>query len=232
MMQPLDSPVFPVAGVRVRGEIACFTRPEMKVERVSYEVITPSAARGVLEAILWKPAIAWVVRRIHVLAPVRWTSFKRNEVTGKIATGAVRSAMRGGTSPAPIAIEEARAQRHTLALRDVDYVIEAGFRLVAAKAEPEDTPVKFIEMFRRRLEKGQCFRTPYLGCREFPARVESAPERFSAVPETRDLGWMLHDIEFRTDAANLPHFFQARLVAGTIDVPPLRPGLDPQGATP
>jgi CRISPR-associated protein Cas5d len=227
-----DSPLF---AVRVRGEIACFTRPEMKVERVSYEVITPSAARGVLEAILWKPAIAWVVRRIHVLAPVRWISFKRNEVTSKIPTGSIRSAMRGG-SPAPsLIIEDKRAQRHTLALRDVDYVIEAGFRMVPEQAGAEDSIVKFTEMFRRRLEKGQCFRTPYLGCREFVARVEPAPEDFTnlrRIPNeeaNRDLGLMLHDIEFRAAADNLPHFFQARMERGAIEVPPLVPGLHGTG---
>jgi CRISPR-associated protein Cas5d len=229
-MSPTDSPVF---AVRVRGEIACFTRPEMKVERVSYEVITPSAARGVLEAVLWKPAIAWAVRRIHVLAPVRWIAFKRNEVTHKIPTGTVRSAMRGGPLPA-LAAEERRAQRNTLALRDVDYVIEAGFRLVPDRAGPADTLVKFTEMFRRRLEKGQCFRVPYLGCREFVAQVEPAPDGWETErrDDTRDLGWMLHDIEFRAKGGNLPHFFQARLERGMIEVPALRPGLQTAGGAP
>jgi CRISPR-associated protein Cas5d len=217
--------------VRVRGPIACFTRPEMKVERVSYEVITPSAARGVLEAILWKPAIAWVVQRIHVLAPVRWIAFKRNEVTSKIATGTVRSAMRGGPLPA-LVVEDRRAQRNTLALRDVDYVIEAGFRMVPDKVGPADTVVKFTEMFHRRLEKGQCFRTPYLGCREFVAQVEPAPEGWERLVrrgDTRELGWMLHDIEFGAPAGNRPHFFLARMDGGVIEVPPFPPGSLEQG---
>jgi CRISPR-associated protein Cas5d len=226
MAHSLDSPLFKV---RISGDWACFTRPEMKVERVSYEVITPSAARGVLEAILWKPAIAWIVHRVHVLKPIRWASFKRNEVTDKIPVARITRAMGSGNAVEPILAEECRAQRHTLALREVDYVIEAGFRMVPSKAGPDDSPVKFTEMFRRRLENGQWYRAPYLGCREFAARVEPASEAFQAISDSRDLGWMLHDIEFRTDAENLPHFFAARMTRGVIDVPEFKPGLQGGG---
>jgi CRISPR-associated protein Cas5d len=214
------APESPSFSVRIGGEFACFTRPELKVERVSYEVITPSAARGVLEAILWKPAIRWEVRRIHVLRPVRWIGFKRNEVTRKLALVGVGKIMReGGTLEPLVADEEGhRAQRHTLALRDVEYVIEAGFRMVPGRAGPEDNPVKFAEMFSRRLEKGQCYRTPYLGCREFPAWFRPAREPFSAVDETRDLGLMLYDIQF--GIKNRAHFFSARLERGVVAVAP------------
>ncbi len=213
----LDSSLFKV---RIGGEIACFTRPEMKVERVSYEVITPSAARAVLEAILWKPAIQWVVRRIHVLKPVRWIGFKRNEVTKKLALTGVGKAMRENSLLEPLIVDEDgnRAQRHTLALRDVEYVIEAGFRMVPSKAGPEDNPIKFSEMFQRRLEKGQCFRMPYLGCREFAAWFRPASEPFQAIEETRDLGLMLYDIEF--SPRNRPHFFHARMESGVVAVEP------------
>ena len=226
MANSLDSPMF---NVRISGDLACFTRPEMKVERVSYEVITPSATRGILEAILWKPAIAWVVQRVHVLKPIRWASFKRNEVTGKIPVARLTKAMNSGEAVETIVAEESRAQRHTLALRDVEYVIEAGFRMVPAKAGAEDNPLKFTEMFRRRLENGQWYRAPYLGCREFTARVEPASEGFKAISDSRDLGWMLHDIEFRPGAENLPHFFAARLNDGVIEVPEFKPGLFRQG---
>ena len=217
--------------IRVRGPYALFTRPEMKVERVSYEVITPSAARGILEAILWKPAIKWVVQRIHVLAPIRWTSLKRNEVTQKISRQNVERAMRGDMTLPIFCADQHRAQRHTLALRDVDYVIEAGFRM-SDRAGAEDNPAKFREIFERRIEKGQHFRMPYLGCREFPATVEPQVQAFAAIDESRDLGWMLHDIEFREEEAPLPHFFQARLKAGVIEVPELRPGIHASGGKP
>ncbi len=217
MTQPLDSPLFKV---RVRGELACFTRPEMKVERVSYEVITPSAARGIVEAILWKPGLQWVIRRIHVLAPVRWTGFRRNEVNEKASSKLVERAMRG-KGPLPVLlIDERRAQRHTLALRDVDYVIEAGFRMTG-RAGAADNPAKFRDMFERRLARGQCYRMPYLGCREFVADVSRQAEPFETLPDTRDFGWMLHDLEFGEDGCNFAHFFRARMERGVIEVPEL-----------
>lgn len=210
--------------VRVRGPLACFTRPEFHVERVSYEVMTPSAARGVLEAVHWKPAVRWVVTAIHVLAPVRFVAFKRNEVSKRVSTDAARSAMRGGALPAYFADDD-RQQRNTLALRDVDYVIEAHF-VTTPRWGPQDTVPKHVETFARRLRSGQTFHQPYLGCREFAAEVEPA----DAVPESRlepgwrprELGLMLHDLEFdRPDGRIVPRFFRAAIdVAGRIEVPP------------
>ena len=137
--------------VRATGELACFTRPEMKVERVSYEVMTPSAARGILEAILWKPQISWHIGAIFVLSPIRWASFRRNEVL-KVAS----------PKAGPIVADEERTQRNTVALRDVDYVIEAWFELTPG-AGPDDPVAKYVDMFRRRLSKGQHHHAPYLG---------------------------------------------------------------------
>ena len=152
--------------VRIRGEYACFTRPEFKTERVSYEVITPSAARGVLEAVLWKPAIRWHIRRILLLERPRFIQFKRNEVTKRASVDSALKAMRSGV-PQDYFTDDDRAQRNTLALRDVDYAVEAEFRMTSRQG-PEDNPKKFDEMFRRRLEKGQFHMQPYLGCRESP----------------------------------------------------------------
>lgn len=203
------------------GDNACFTRPEMKVERVSYDVMTPSAARGILEAILWKPAIRWHVEQIDVLKPIRWESVRRNEV------GSTMSPRTDG-----IFIEENRQQRAGLFLRDVAYTIHARFELTA-KAGPEDTTIKFQEMFLRRAEKGQSFHHPYLGCREFAAHFEPVfhdqplPEPIS---ESRDLGWMLHDllhdnssdkngnIHFCNEVCH-PLFFRAALDQGRMKVP-------------
>jgi CRISPR-associated protein Cas5d len=206
--------------LKVWGRNACFSRPEMKVERVSYDVMTPSAARGVLEAILWKPAIRWEVERIDVLTPIRWESVRRNEV------GSVMSSRTYG-----IFIEEQRQQRAGLFLRDVAYTIHARF-VMTDKAGPEDTVTKFQEMFLRRSERGQCFHRPYLGCREFAADFQlirqdaPLPEPFL---ETRDLGWMLYEIQhdnrvdkehvhFCTDSCR-PSFFRAELQNGVMLVP-------------
>lgn len=202
--------------VRAAGPYACFTRPEFKADRVSYESMTPSAARGLLEAILWKPAIRWRIERIHLLAPIRFDQIKRNEVARK-------ASVRGDVSRYFADDEDNRAQRNTLLLRDVDYVIEAHFSMTA-KAGPEDNLQKFREMFERRLARGQCFQTPYLGCREFVARVEPAPREWS-VPESlrsrRDLGMMLLDLDFDPgdSGAATPMFFDAKLVNGCIEVP-------------
>ena len=203
--------------VRIRGDLACFTRPEFKTERFSYEVITPSAARGVLEAVLWKPAIRWQIRRILLLAPPRFVSLKRNEVTRRASVSNALSASRSG-SPLDYFAEEDRAQRNTLALRDVDYAVEAEF-LMTAQAGSDDNPRKFDEMFRRRLEKGQFHMQPYLGCREFPAIVEpyaGDPPPLEAA--TRELGYMLHDLRYGSKG-NEPVFFRAKIERGIIEVP-------------
>jgi CRISPR-associated protein Cas5d len=203
--------------VRIRGDLACFTRPEFKTERVSYEVITPSAARGILEAILWKPAIQWHVRRILLLSPPRFVPFKRNEVTRRASVSNALRSMRSGEPPDYYADDD-RAQRNTLALRDVDYAVEAEFRMTAWLGS-DDNPKKFDGMFRRRLERGQFHMQPYLGCREFPAIVE--PYAGSPLPienETRDLGLMLHDLRYGSKG-NWPVFFPAHIERGVIEVP-------------
>ncbi len=204
--------------LKVWGDNACFTRPEMKVERVSYDAATPSAARGVLEAILWKPAIAQHVERIDVLNPVLWESMRRNEV------GALMSPRSEG-----IFIEEQRQQRAGLFLRNVAYVIHAHFTMTE-KAGSEDNITKFQEMFARRVQKGQCFNRPYLGCREFSAHFELLPgEVAGTIPDTRDLGWMLYDMRHDVSQDNgnhvhtctevcHPSFFRAHLVKGVIDL--------------
>lgn len=203
--------------VRIRGDLACFTRPEFKTERVSYEVITPSAARGVLEAILWKPAIQWRIRRILLLSPPRFTQFKRNEVTSRVSVANARRAMREA-APLDYFADEDRAQRNSVVLRDFDCAVEAEF-LMTSRQGPDDNPRKFDEMFRRRLEKGQFHMQPYLGCREFPAIVESYTGNPPPLEsETRDLGFMLHDLRYGVNG-NKPVFFAARVQNGVIEVP-------------
>jgi CRISPR-associated protein Cas5d len=216
-------------GIRllVKGERALFTRPEMKAERVSYDVITPSAARGIVEAIHWKPAIRWVIDRIQVLNEIRFGNIKRNEVGNTISSSKVRSAMKTGNldSLAFYANEpENREQRATMFLKDVAYVIEAHF-VLTAKAEPGDTEGKHLDIFNRRARKGQCLQMPCFGVREFPVDFtllegdEHAPPPHESLIESRDLGWMLHDIDF--DNAMTPHFFRASMKDGWIDVPSL-----------
>lgn len=206
----------PTLCLRARGPLACFTRPELKVERVSYSVMTPSAARGLLEAVLWKPAIQWHIERIHVLKEIRFTAFRRNEVNSKASRPPEKLVANGGTAPIYFADED-RAQRNTVALRDVDYVIDAHFTLTE-KAGPEDNLKKFKEIFQRRVEKGQHFHQPYFGCREFVAEVlppDSAPPSIS---ENADLGLMLLDIAYGKNE-NTPIFFAARLENGILEVP-------------
>lgn len=198
-----------VVRLRVWGDNACFTRPEMKVERVSYDVMTPSAARGVLEAIHWKPAIRWQVERIDILNPIKWESVRRNEV------GNVMSPRSSG-----IFIEEDRQQRAGLFLRNVAYTIHAFFELTD-KAGPEDTTIKHQEMFIRRSSQGQCFHRPYLGCREFAANFEflSHDQKLPVpISESRDLGWMLYDLDFSGSETN-PRFFRAELKNGSLHIP-------------
>lgn len=208
--------------LRIRGQLACFTRPELKAERVSYPVMTPSAARGVLEAVLWKPAIRWRVERVRVLSPIEFTSFRRNEV-GAVAATPSRAAVETGGEYTSFWIEDRRQQRNTVALRNVDYVIEARFDLTQ-KAGPSDNRAKFVDMFRRRVEGGQYFHHPYLGCRELTGDVMSVDDDTPApVTDTRDLGLMLWDIDFGTDDKGRPHnrpiFFAAKLENGILEVP-------------
>ena len=209
-------------GVKIRawGPWACFTRPEMKVERVSYDTITPSAARGILEAIYWKPQICWVIERLHVFKPIRFTSIRRNEVGAKASADLAATAMKTGRGRLGLYVEDDRQQRAAMVLCDVEYVIEAHFNLLGG-AEPA---AKHFEMFRRRTEKGQCFHHPYLGCREFLcdfALLDGEPPRseLAGKPEgSRDLGFMLHDIDFAN--GRTARFFRAQMHDGVIDVPP------------
>lgn len=206
--------------LEVRGDFACFTRPEMKVERVSYDIITPSAARAIFEAILWKPAIRWRTTRIEVLAPIRWINVRRNEVGSVISGRNVKTAMKNGGGHLALYVEEDRQQRAGLFLRDVHYRIHAHFELLYREGSSD--PVKFSEMFQRRARKGQCFSQPYLGCREFSADfrlVEGEASLSPPIDESRDLGWMLDDLDYSNPKDPSPRFFQARMKNGGIDVP-------------
>ena len=207
--------------LEVSGHFACFTRPEMKVERVSYDVITPSAARSIFEAILWKPAIRWEVRRIEVLEPIRWINLLRNEVASKASVSSAQTAMRAGKGQLGIYVDDPnqRQQRAGLFLRDVAYRLYAD--LVPVGEDALKNPAKYREMFLRRAEKGQCVNQPYLGCREFSARFQLADASASAklpIAETRGLGWMLYDMDFTAVDVPKPQFFRAQLQAGVIDL--------------
>jgi len=232
-------------GIRLEvwGDYASFNRPEMKVERVSYDVMTPSAARGILEAIYWKPQFRWSVDRIRVLAPIRFTHVRRNEIDAKVPAGSVRTAMNRGAGNLAIAVEEHRQQRAAMILRDVRYGIDAHVAVLdptdrdgSVLAHPE---AKHLETFKRRAAKGQYFHHPYLGCREFPAhfRLLGEEDDFPPCPEElrgeRDLGYMLWDIVFEEDPRGKiveshrgrrlraePRFFRARMVDGLIELPP------------
>ncbi len=203
---------------KVFGDHACFTRPEMKAERVSYDVITPSAARGVLEAVYWKPAIRWVIDRITVLKPVRFVSIRRNELANKLLYQSITKAMKDGQSPVETFIEEDRQQRAALVLRDVAYRIEAHFEFTGSEDVNDG---KHLDIFNRRLAKGQCFHHPYLGCREFPARFEpdDGAKPHEELLGEKDLGWMLLDLDYSKEIT--PHFFRAVMRDGVIDVPAL-----------
>ncbi len=212
--------------LEVWGPIACFTRPELKVERVSYDVITPSAARAIFESIFWKPAIHWQVTKIEVLKPVKWTTIRRNEV------GAV-------ASKTSIYIEEKRQQKNTLMLQDVCYRIWARLEFIPKRRRkgeesslfdeflhPDENPAKYNAMFERRASKGQCFNQPYLGTREcscsFKLVNPETEELDAPISESRDLGIMLYDMDFEANSKNPPAmFYHARMECGVIIVPPL-----------
>ena len=206
----------PTLRMRAFGPWACFTRPELKVERMSYPVMTPSAARGLIEAVLWKPAIQWHIERIAVLSPIRFVALRRNEVNTKAAKPGRAIVAEGGLAPLYFADED-RAQRNTVALRDVDYLVEAHFTLTG-RASDGDTVTKFVAMFNRRVVKGQHFHQPYFGCREFAANVIPADDPPVPVDDTRDLGIMLWDVQY-TKKRNRPIFFHATLDHGVLEVP-------------
>jgi CRISPR-associated protein Cas5d len=190
----------------------------MKVERVSYDVMTPGAARNILQAILWKPAIDWKVSRIDVIRPIRWVSLRRNEVKSR-AIGKPTKAMLNGEADMGIIVEDDRQQRAGLFLKDVEYVIHGSFELTS-RASNGDNELKFREQFQRRASRGQCAWQPYLGCREFSAYFELVTSSSDKAPieESRDLGWMLYDLDFADDAAQ-PVFFNASLQNGSLVVP-------------
>ncbi len=230
--------------LEVMGDYACFTRPEMKVERVSYDVITPSAARGIFEAVFWKPAVRWHIRKIEVLSPINWISVRRNEIG---ATASVRRK--------EIFIDEMknRVQRAGLFLRDVHYRIHAWLEYIPVsqrkktggqipcqlwdeherestqesldswQAGKDESPGKYLAMFERRARKGQCFNQPYLGCREFSAffKLVDNPENEKVKPiaENRDFGFMLYDLDFSNPENPIPAFYRPEMVNGRIVVP-------------
>lgn len=231
--------------LEVWGDYACFTRPEMKVERVSYDVITPSAARAIYEAILWKPAIKWHISKIEILKPIKWMSVRRNEV-GKKMSGPTQAQLSGETiAPMGFFVEEERQQRAGLFLKDVCYRIYARFEFIPLEdrkynrsvssefwadteeqtqfVRADEKEAKYAAMFERRAKKGQCFHRPYLGCREFACNfklVESVKESSVPINESRDLGFMLYDMNFEDNNNPMPLFFRAEIKNGVVSVPP------------
>lgn len=206
--------------VEVWGDYACFTRPEMKVERVSYDVMTPSAARGLLEAVYWHPGLKWVIDKIYVLNPIVFTNIRRNEVKSKIPARNVRSVMNGGEAALFISTSDDIQQRAALVLKNVRYVIEAHFEMTE-KASGSDNEGKFCDIMRRRLEKGQCYHQPCFGCREFPAHFrkwEGGEIPTAYAGEERDLGYMLFDLDYSEPENIRPQFFRARLQGGVLDL--------------
>ena len=207
----------------VSGDYACWTRPEMKAERVSYDVMTPSGARGILEAIYWKPQIRWVIDTIRVFSPIRFTNIRRNEVSNKIAVGNIKKAMKAGRGSMGQYADQERQQRATLLLTNVCYGIEAHFQLLESREQDgaitSHPAAKHLDTFTRRLNRGQCFHRPYLATREFAADFQPVDE-WPACPDElrgeRDLGYMLHDIDFAD--AMTPRFYRVRMVDGVIDV--------------
>ena len=218
--------------IEVWGDFALFTRPEMKVERVSYPAITPSACRAIYEAILWKPAIEWQIKRVEILSPIKWLSVRRNEVGTKLSTRNAQSMMNGkGKNDYVIIIDDNRQQRASLLLKDVRYRIYADF-IMTDKAGKADNRVKFVQMFERRAKKGQCFYQPYLGCREFSAHFEyieldknnqplfeGSENNTMPIAENQDMGYMLYDLDFSTIDDPQPMFFHAQMKDGVISIP-------------
>lgn len=208
--------------VDIRGDYALFSRPELKTERYSYDVITPSAARGILESVFWKPAIRYVIDRIYVLNPIIFTNIRRNEVSEKLSCDKALTAMNNGSGNLYLASTTKIMQRASTLLKDVHYVVEAHFELTD-KAGLEDSAEKFYAMILRRLRKGQCFNQPYLGCREFTAQVrlyeeDSKDLQPSYENQNRDFGLMLYDMDFSQDGNIKPMFYRAQMEKGCIDL--------------
>ena len=207
--------------VKVWGDFALFSRPEHKVERCSYDVMTPSAARGILDAIYWHPGLKWVVDKIYVRKPIQFTSVRRNEVKSKVLASSVLQAYNGGEKPLYISSKEEIVQRASMLLCDVEYVIDAHFEMTE-RANATDNPGKFKDIIMRRLRRGECFHMPYFGCREFPAHFclwveEKIPTAYEDVEE-KDLGLMLYDLDYRNPEDIQPMFFRAVLKRGILDL--------------
>ena len=205
--------------VKVWGKYALFSRPEMKVERCSYDVMTPSAARGILEAIYWHPGMKWVIDKIYVNKPIQFTSVRRNEVKSKISANNVLPVYNGNTKKLYLSSKAEIVQRSTIFEKDVEYVIEAHFEMTNI-ANSSDNPGKFKDIFMRRLTKGECFHTPYFGCREFPANFCLCEDEKieTAYSGEKDLGFMLYDMDF-SDLDNIqPMFFRALMKDGVINL--------------
>lgn len=209
--------------VEVWGDYACFTRPEMKTERVSYDVMTPSAARGLIESIYWHPGLRYTIDRIHVCAPIRTMNLRRNEVKSTISARSARTVMERGRGELYLATSEDIQQRASLLLRDVRYVIEAHFDIVKEKAAPGDNDGKFQDILKRRIQRGQFYHQPCFGCREFPAQFKlceappPCPEELQG--KTVDLGYMLWDMDYSDPEDIRPLFFRAKLTDGVLRVP-------------
>ena len=208
--------------LEVWGDYALFTRPEMKAERVSYDIITPSAARGLIEAIYWHPGMRLHIDRIHVCAPIRFTNLRRNEVKSTISARNARTVMERGTGELYLCTSEDIQQRAAMLLRDVRYVIETHFTMTE-KASPGDNPGKFQDIIKRRIKKGQFYHQPCFGCREFPAQFrlcEALPSCPEELKGKRDLGWMLYDMDYTHPENITPLFFRGILEDGVLEVPP------------
>lgn len=206
------------AKIECWGDYACFTRPEMKVERVSYDIITPSAARGLAEAIFWHPGLRYVIDRIYLLSPIKFTNVRRNEINSKTGADEMRKAAKSGKAVYRVAAND-RAQRAAMILKDVHYCIELHFEMTG-KANASDNPTKFHEMLCRRAAKGQCYHQPYFGCREYPASFSliEDKEQINTYQETRDLGYMLYDMDYSDPQDIKPMFFHAYLKNGVMDL--------------
>ena len=202
--------------IEVWGSYACFSRPEMKTERVSYDVMTPSAARGLVEAIFWHPGLRYTIDRIYVLSPIRFTNIRRNEVKSMLLASGALAAAKGGAMPVLDPSQEIQ-QRAAMVLQNVHYVIECHFDMTD-QATPGDNPGKFQDILRRRVQRGGCYHTPYFGCREFPASFrEWRGGDIPAIDVTQELGWMLYDLDYSDPQDIRPKFFRARLEHGVLD---------------
>lgn len=206
--------------IDIQGEYALFSRPEMKVERVSYDCMTPSAARGILEAVFWHPGMQFKIDRIYVLNPIKFENIRRNEVKAKVSASNVLKVMNQGKGELFLAALENIQQRASMVLKDVHYIVDAHF-IMTKQANSTDNAAKFYEIFQRRLKKGQCYHMPYLGCREFPAEVRpygSGEIQTAYQGKEKDLGFMLYDMDYSNKEDIRPMFFRAILKNGVLDV--------------